>query len=84
MTQAMTWIQNGGYFGLKTNYCVYLCCLEFLSRINCPSFFLSISASEESIKGAEIDCSTPQIKMATLKEVVSIFAVSAFLEISVI
>ena len=57
---------------LKTNYCVYLCCLEFLSGINCPSFFLSISASEESIKGAEIDCSTPQIKMATLKEVVSI------------
>ena len=36
----MTSIQNGGYFWLKTNYRVYLCCLEFLSGINCPSFFL--------------------------------------------
>ena len=27
----MTSIQNGGYFWLKTNYCMYLCCLEFLS-----------------------------------------------------
>ena len=34
----MTSIQNGGYFWLKTNYRVYLCCLEFLSRINYPSF----------------------------------------------
>ena len=32
--------QNGGYFWLKTNYRVYLCCLEFLSRINYPSFFI--------------------------------------------
>ena len=36
----MTSIQNGGYFGLKTNYRVYLCCLEFQSWINYSSFFL--------------------------------------------
>ena len=36
----MTSIKNGGYFWLKTNYRVYLCCLEFLSRINYPSFFI--------------------------------------------
>ena len=36
----MTSIQNGGYFWLKTNYRVYLCCLEFLSGINYPSFFI--------------------------------------------
>ena len=36
----MTSIQNGGYFWLKTNYLVYLCCLEFLSGFNDPSFFL--------------------------------------------
>ena len=30
----MTSIQNGGYFWLKTNYRVYLCCLEFLSDFN--------------------------------------------------
>ena len=35
----MTSIQNGGYFWLKTNYYVYLCCLEFLSGFNYPSFF---------------------------------------------
>ena len=29
----MTSIQNGGYFWLKTNYRVYLCCLEFLSEL---------------------------------------------------
>ena len=29
----MTSIQNGGYFWLKTNNRVYLCCLEFLSGI---------------------------------------------------
>ena len=36
----MTSIQNGGYFWLKTNYRVYPCCLQFLSAINYPSFFL--------------------------------------------
>ena len=36
----MTSNQNGGYFWLKTNYRVYLCCLEFLSGNNCSSFFL--------------------------------------------
>ena len=36
----MTSIQNGGYFWLKKNYRVYLCCLEFLSGINYPSLFL--------------------------------------------
>ena len=36
----MTSIQKGGYFWLKTNYRVYLCCLEFLSGFNYPSFFL--------------------------------------------
>ena len=35
----MTSIQNGGYFWLETNYRVYLCCLEFLSGFNYPSFF---------------------------------------------
>ena len=28
----MTSIQNGSYFWLKTNYRVYLCCLEFFSH----------------------------------------------------
>ena len=42
------------YFWLKTNYRVYLCCLEFLSGFNYPSFFLGASASEESIKVAKI------------------------------
>ena len=36
----MTSIQNGGYFWLKKNYRVYLCCLEFLSEINYLSFCL--------------------------------------------
>ena len=80
----MTTIQNGGYFWLKTNNRVYLCCLEFLSGINYPSFLLGVSASEESIKVAEIACSTSQIKMATLKEALQIFTVSAFIEMSAI
>ena len=41
---------------------------RFLSGINYPSFILGVSTSEESIKVAEIACSTSQIKMATLKE----------------
>ena len=64
----MTSIQNGDYFWLKTNYRVYLCCLDFLSGINYPCFFLGVSASEESFKVAEIACLMSQIKMATLKE----------------
>ena len=81
----MTSIQNGGYFWLKTNYRVYLCCLEFLSGFNYPSFFMGASASEESIKVADIACSTSQIKpMATLSELLWIFVVSAFLDISAI
>ena len=30
----MTPIQNGGYFRLKMNNRMYLCCLEFVSRFN--------------------------------------------------
>ena len=66
----MTTIQNGVW--LKTNYRVYLRCLEFLSAFNYPTFFLGASASEESITVAEIACSTSQIKMATLKEALSV------------
>ena len=47
-------------------------------------FFLGVSASEESIKVAEIACLTSQIKMATLREALWIFVVSAFLDISAI
>ena len=67
----MTSIQNGGYFWLKTNYLVYLCCLEFLSGFNDPSFFLGRKALPRSpFKVAKIACSTSQnkIKMATLRE----------------
>ena len=51
-----------------------LSCVSLLSSISIgnyaiPAFFLGVSASEESIKVAEIACSTSQIKMATLKEV---------------
>ena len=63
VSAGMTSIKNGGYFWLKTNYRVYLCGLEFLSGINYPSFFLGVSASEESIKVAEIACSTSQINL---------------------
>ena len=47
--------------------------VSLLSRISIgeltiPAFLLGVSASEESIKVAEIACSTSQIKMATLKE----------------
>ena len=84
----MTSIQNGGYFRLKTNYHVYLCCLKFLLGFNYPSFFLGASASKESIKVAKIACLMSQIKnqdgdwLSTLKEALQIFAVSVFLEIS--
>ena len=44
----MTSIQNSGYFWLKTNYRVYLCCLEFLSGINHPSFYLGHKALPRS------------------------------------
>ena len=60
----MTLIQNGGYFWL--NYCVYLCCLEFLSEY--------VSASEESIKVAEI------AERRKSRWRLSGFVVSAFLE----
>ena len=42
---------------------------NFYRKLTIPAFFLGVSASEESIKVAEIACSTSQIKMATLKEV---------------
>ena len=57
-----------------------------LSRIffgfNYPSFFLDANASKKSIKIAKIACSMLQIKMATLKEALKVFAVLAFLQMS--
>ena len=44
--------------------------------LNIPAFFLGASASNESIKVAEIASSTSQIKMATLKEALKNFGVS--------
>ena len=41
---------------------------NFYWELTVQAFFLGVSASEESIKVAEIACSTSQIKMATLKE----------------
>ena len=41
---------------------------NFYRELTIPAFLLGVSASEESIKVAEIACSTSQIKMATLKE----------------
>ena len=45
----------------------------FLSSFNYSNFFLGISVSKEFIK---VTCPMSQIKMATLKEVLQIFAVS--------
>ena len=59
----MTPIQNGSYFWLKMNYRMYLCCLEFLSVLTIPAFFLGASASEESNKVAKIVFSMSQIEM---------------------
>ena len=59
----MTSIQNGGYFWLKTNYRVYIFPVSsFYRELTIPAFFLGISASEKSIKVAEIACSTSQIR----------------------
>ena len=41
---------------------------NFYRELTIPAFFVGVSASEESIKVAEIACSTSQIKMVTLKE----------------
>ena len=55
-----------------------------IKGLTIPAFFLGASASEESIKFANIACSTSQIKMATPTEALWIFVVSAFLDISAI
>ena len=64
----MTSIQNGGYFWLKRTIVCIFAVSNFYRELTIPAFLLGVSASEESIKVAEIACSTSQIKMATLKE----------------
>ena len=71
-------------FGWKRTIARIFAVSNFYRELTIPAFLLGVSASEESIKVAEIACSTSQIKMATLKEALKIFTVSAFIEISAI
>ena len=45
---------------------------SFCRVLTIPAFFLGASASEESIKVANIACSTSQIKMATLRNDIAV------------
>ena len=65
----MTSIQNGSYILLAENKLLRVSLLSnFCQVLTTPAFFLGASASEESIKVAEIVCSTLQIEIASLKE----------------
>ena len=55
---------------------------NFFRVLTIPAFFLDANASKKSIKIAKIACSMLQIKMATLKEALKVFAVLAFLQMS--
>ena len=52
----------------EPNLCGFFVVLSFCQVLTVPAFFLGANASEESIKVANIACSTLQIKMATLRE----------------
>ena len=57
-----------GTFGWKRTIACIFAVSNFYRELTIPAFFLGVSASEESIKVAEIACSTSQIKMATLRQ----------------
>ena len=69
----MTSIQNGGYsVWVKTNYRVYLRCIEFLSGFNYPSFFLGLKrfrGVHYTRRNRLFDVAN---QMATLKEALSV------------